>query len=309
MINKTIQATFLLFIILSFPAAAQETTLIENVNLFDSRAGELISGVSVLVEGNRIVRVSTSGIEIDVDYSIDGDGNVLVPGFIDTHTHLSITKGISETQDLNWDYLSHTMAKRSRDTLMRGFTTVRDLGGPVFGLRHAVEEGLVVGPRIFPSGAFITQTAGHGDFRGPVDAHPLWNGYPSNWQNLGYYRLADGVPAVLASVRENLRSGATQIKVMGSGGVGSVYDPIDSIQYTVEEMEAAVQAASDWGTYVASHLHNAASIIRAVNAGVMSVEHGFMIDAQGAKLMADKGAFLSTQFAILDITLEMTFFD
>ncbi len=293
--------------IISCAAFAQENILVHNVDLFDSRSGGLMEDVSVIVEGNRIMQVSRSKPGAEFDVEIDGHGNVLMPGFIDTHVHMSIVGSTHEMSDLNWDYVPHKMAKRSRDMLHRGFTTVRDLGGPVFGLRRAIEEGLVEGPRVFPSGAFVSQTSGHGDFRRPTDANPQLGGAPTYAQHLGYYQLADGVPAVLAAVRENFKNGATQIKVMGSGGVGSVYDPIDSIQYTPDEMKAAVQAASDWGTYVASHLHNAASIVRALEAGVMSVDHGFMMDEIGARLMAKNGAFLSTQFAILDITLEMDF--
>jgi imidazolonepropionase-like amidohydrolase len=301
----------LVFILISgtttMAAEDQERTLIHNLDYFDSRSGELISNANLLIEGNRIAEVSMKKIEGAFEREIDGKGNLLLPGLVDTHVHLSIVGSTSGMSDLNWDYAPHVMAKRSRDMLMRGFTTVRDLGGPVFGLRQAIEEGLIEGPRIFPSGAFITQTSGHGDFRGATDAHTRWGGDPSYAQRLGYYRLADGVPDVLASVRENLHFGATQIKIMGSGGVGSAYDPIDSIQYTPEEIQAAVQAASDWGTYVAAHLHNGPAIVRSVANGVMSVDHGFMLNEEGARLMAEKGAYLSTQFAILDLTLKMEF--
>ena len=293
--------------ILPLVVFAQDKVLVSNIDLFDSRSGTLVADVYVLVEGNRVAGVLQSRPAGAFDREIDGGGNVLLPGLIDTHVHMSITGGTQEMGDLPWDYVPHIMSRRSRDMLLRGFTTVRDLGGPVFGLRRAIEEGLVDGPRVFPSGAFVTQTSGHGDFRRPTDANPQFGGAPTYAQNLGYYQLADGVPAVLAAVRENFKNGATQIKVMGSGGVGSVYDPIDSIQYTPEEMKAAVQAASDWGTYVASHLHNGPSIVRALEAGVMSVDHGFMMNEEGAIMMAKNGAFLSTQFAILDITLEMDF--
>jgi imidazolonepropionase-like amidohydrolase len=294
-------------LILPLSVIAQEAVLISNADLFDSVSGKLVEDVFIRIEGNRIAEVSDSRPGGDFDREIDAGGNVLLPGFIDTHVHMSIIGGTDDLGGLPWDYLPHKMAKRSSDMLLRGFTTVRDLGGPVFGLRRAIEEGLVDGPRIFPSGAFVSQTSGHGDFRSLTDANPQLGGAPSHAQKLGYYQLADGVPAVLTAVRENLKNGATQIKVMGSGGVASAYDPGDSIQYTPDELRAAVQAASDWGTYVASHLHNAPSIIRALEAGVMSVEHGFMMDEQGAKLMVKKGAFLSTQFAILDITLDMDF--
>ena len=186
------------------------------------------------------------------------------------------------------------MGKRAEQTLMWGFTSVRDLGGPVMGLKQNIDDRLIPGPRILPSLAFITQTGGHGDFRAWTDPHPRWFDETANWERLGYYRLADGVPDVLASVRENFARGATQIKVMGSGGVGSEYDPIDSVQYTLEELKAAPQAAEDWGTYVGVHLHNGPAINRALEAGLKSIDHGFSIDVKGMKTLVKKGAFLNT---------------
>ncbi len=288
-------------------AVAVETVVFVNADVFDSRSGDLLQDHSVVVTGNRIESVVQGRPEGQYDRFINVGGRVMLPGFIDTHVHLSVVGSTHTLNDLEWDYLAHKMAERSRAMLLRGFTTVRDLGGPVFGLRRAIEEGIVMGPRIFPSGAFVTQTGGHGDFRHTTDGHPLWHGLPSQAQALGYFRLADGVPAVLASVREKLRKGATQIKIMASGGVGSEYDPIDSVQYTPDEIQAAVQAAADWGTYVAAHLHNAKAIVRSVENGVRSVDHGFMINEDGARLMAEKNAYLSTQYAILDITLELDF--
>ncbi len=300
---------FCVLSVLYFPQAhaGEGQVLITGVNVFNSLEARIEKDVSVVIEGNRIAGVHDQRPEGPFDRVIDGGGHVLIPGLIDTHVHLAITAGISESMDVPWDYLSHTMAKRSRDMLLRGFTSVRDLGGPVFGLKRAVDEGLVDGPRIFPSGAFITQTSGHGDFRRSVDGHPEFGGAATNGQRLGFYRLADGVPQVLASTRENLGKGATQIKIMGSGGVGSMFDPVDSIQYTLDELRAIVQAARDWDTYAAAHLHNAPAIRRAVEAGVMSVDHGFMMDEEGARMMAEKGVFLSTQFAILEIVFDMGF--
>ena len=238
---------------------------------------------------------------------IDGGGRFLLPGLIDTHTHLSIVAGPTEMKDYAWERIGSLMGKRAEATLMWGFTTVRDLGGPVMGLKQNIDEGLLLGPRILPSLAFITQTAGHGDFRAWTDPHPRWFGGSSNWERLGYFRLADGVPDVLASVRENMARGATQIKVMGSGGVGSEYDPIDSVQYTLEEMQAAVKAAADYGTYVGAHLHNGPAINRALDAGFRSIDHGFGIDEKGMKKLVKKGAFLNTHFAWNHLVLKADF--
>ena len=282
---------------------------ITGVDIFDGHTEKLHRNRHVLVEGNLISKISSSEInDLASDaVIINGAGRVMVPGLIDTHSHLSLTGSPGEMRDWSWERIGVLMGKRAETTLMWGFTTVRDLGGPVMGLKQNIDEGLVPGPRIFPSLAFITQTAGHGDFRAWTDPHPRWFDETANWERLGFYRLADGVPDVLASVRENLSRGATQIKLMGSGGVGSEYDPIDSVQYTLEEQQAAVRAAEDWGTYVGAHLHNGPAIIRALQAGLKSIDHGFGIDEEGMKMLVSQGAFLNTHFAWNHMVLEADF--
>ena len=282
---------------------------ITNVDIFDGRSENLHRNRHVLIEGNLVRQISTGEInDVKADaIIINGAGRVMVPGLIDTHSHLSITGSLGEMRDWSWERIGVLMGKRAETTLMWGFTTVRDLGGPVMGLKQNIDEGSVPGPRIFPSLAFITQTGGHGDFRAWTDPHPRWFDETANWERLGFYRLADGVPDVLASVRENLSRGATQIKLMGSGGVGSEYDPIDSVQYTLEEQQAAVRAAQDWGTYVGAHLHNGPAIIRALQAGLKSIDHGFGIDEEGMKMLVSQGAFLNTHFAWNHMVLEADF--
>ncbi|MDE0286863.1 MAG: amidohydrolase family protein, partial [Gammaproteobacteria bacterium] len=282
---------------------------ITDVDIFDGHTEKLHRNRHVLVEGNLISKISSSEInDLASDaVIINGAGRVMVPGLIDTHSHLSLTGSPGEMRDWSWERIGVLMGKRAETTLMWGFTTVRDLGGPVMGLKQNIDEGLVPGPRIFPSLAFITQTGGHGDFRAWTDPHPRWFDETANWERLGFYRLADGVPDVLASVRENLSRGATQIKLMGSGGVGSEYDPIDSVQYTLEEQQAAVRAAEDWGTYVGAHLHNGPAIIRALQAGLKSIDHGFGIDEEGMKMLVSQGAFLNTHFAWNHMVLEADF--
>ena len=179
---------------------------------------------------------------------------------------------------------------------MLGFTTVRDLGGPVFGLKRAIDEGLIPGPRIYPSGAFISQTSGHGDLRNAKETHPYWSDaalHPMDAQ--GWSFVVDGVPEVLKASRENLRKGATQLKVMAGGGIGSDFDPIHSIQFTPDELKAAVQAAADWDTYVTVHIYHAAGIKRALNAGVKCIDHGHLIDEEAMKLLKEKDAWLVPQ--------------
>jgi imidazolonepropionase-like amidohydrolase len=226
---------------------------------------------------------------------IDAGRRVLTPGFIDAHVHLSLVLPPTKVLATDPGYVYAEAVKGAERMLMRGFTTCRDMGGPVFGLKQAIDEGIIPGPRVYPSGAAISQTSGHGDFRSPTEPNKNFGGAASASELRGYSFLADGKPQVLAAVRENLRRGATQIKVMAGGGVASVYDPLDVDQFTAEELKAAVDAAEDWGTYVSVHLYNARGIRRALEAGVKSIEHGHLIDDPTMKLLADKQAFLSTQ--------------
>ena len=290
-------------------AETQARVYIKNVDIFDGRNETLKKNHNILVEGSVIKSISAgdAGAPDSGTAVIDGGGRVMLPGLIDTHGHLSIVETMDKMKDWSWERIGVLMGKRAETTLMWGFTTVRDLGGPVMGLKQNIDDGLVPGPRIFPSLAFITQTGGHGDFRAWTDPHPRWFEETANWERLGFYRLADGVPDVLASVRENLSRGATQIKIMGSGGVGSEYDPIDSVQYTLEEQQAAVRAAADWGTYVGAHLHNGPAIKRALQAGLKSIDHGFGIDEEGMKMLVSQGAFLNTHFAWNHLVLEADF--
>ena len=273
------------------------SVLFQNVRIFDGRVEALREG-SVLVEGSKIARISTSPLQPAPGTKIvEGGGRVMIPGLIDTHVHLAVTVGLELPFTDPW-YLAIREAVEAERTLFRGFTTVRDMGGNVFAAKRAIDEGLVAGPRIYPSGAPLSQTSGHGDFRTSVEAHPRFGGYWPSAYREGNLILADGVPEVLAATREQLRRGASQIKLMAAGGVISPSDPIDAKQYTPEELQAAVQAAGDWNTYVAVHAYNAESIKRALHAGVKSIEHGNLIDEEAMKLVVEKGAVLSPQAAI-----------
>jgi imidazolonepropionase-like amidohydrolase len=179
--------------------------------------------------------------------------------------------------------------------LLRGFTAVRDLGGPVFELKAAIDQGKTPGPRIYPSGAMISQTSGHGDSRLPNERSRRFGGTVSRGELLGAGFIADGRDEVLTATRENLRRGASQIKVMAGGGAASAYDPLDVSQYTLDEMKAAVEAADDWGTYVTVHAYTPKSVRRALEAGVKCIEHGQLLDEATMKLLADKGIWLSLQ--------------
>jgi imidazolonepropionase-like amidohydrolase len=185
-------------------------------------------------------------------------------------------------------------------TLMRGFTTVRDMGGPIFALKRAVDDGIVTGPRIYPSGAMISITGGHGDFRQPTDLPRTIGGMLSRIEQLGGSMIADSPDEVRLRVREQLMLGASQIKLTAGGGVASPHSPLDVVTFTEPELRAAVEAAENWGTYVCTHAYTSPSIQRSIAAGVKCIEHGHLMDDATARLMAEKGVWLSTQ-PFLDI--------
>jgi imidazolonepropionase-like amidohydrolase len=294
---KTIFSTFL-FLIIASTSFAQNNILIKNVNIWDGTSNSLNTNFNVLIEDNLIKEVAKNISEPNGAIVIDGHGNTLIPGLSDAHVHLSATMSDRETRnEAHWMYTSIRTAKAAENFLMLGFTTVRDLGGPVFGVKRAVDEGLVPGPRIYPSGAYISQTSGHGDFRSANEPSVVLSGGQMHTSDaaLGWSFVVDGVPEVLKAARENLRKGATQLKVMAGGGISSDFDPIHSVQFTTEELEAAVQAAADWDTYVAVHIYESKGAIRSLNAGVKCLDHGHLINEETVKLIKEKDAWLVPQ--------------
>jgi imidazolonepropionase-like amidohydrolase len=275
------------------------TTLFQNVRIFDGRSSALSAPSNVLVKGGTIERISVSPIAVDANANvrtIAAGGRVLMPGLIDAHWHAFMTatpQMVLMTADPN--YLQLLAARQAEATLMRGFTTVRDLGGPVFGLKRAIDEGVTIGPRIYPSGAFISQTSGHGDFRFSFEVPRMPGGPLSHSEVEGIAAIADSPDEVRLRAREQLRQGASQIKLMAGGGVASPYNPIESTQYTEPEIRAAVEAADNWGTYVTVHAYTPRAIRQAVAAGVKCIEHGQLIDEPTAKLLADNGIWWSLQ--------------
>jgi len=226
---------------------------------------------------------------------LDGKGRTLMPGLIDAHWHTMLSFWpVSKMVNTDFGHHSIAAAKASRDTLLRGFTTVRDAGGNVFGVKKAIDEGLADGPRIYPAGPYVGQTSGHGDFRGPNDV-PRDPAAPFNYFQGLHSFIADGVPEVLLRTREILRMGASQIKAHAGGGVSSVYDPLDVTEYTFEEAKAVCDVAKTWNTYVMIHVNTDAAIRQWVEAGAMSVEHGMFIEDETAKLMAKKGVWWCMQ--------------
>lgn len=271
--------------------------LFENVRVFDGKSQKLSAPVNVLVRGNQIQEISTHPISVTNQVKvIQGQQKVLMPGLIDAHWHAMLAAlpptamMTAEVADINF-----IAAQEARNTLMRGFTSVRDLGGPVFSLKRAIDKKMVDGPRIWPSGSIISQTGGHADFRMTYEVPSPSNGSLSRGEALGGGIVADGVNEVLKRTREQLMLGASQIKLAAGGGVSSNYDPIDVAQYTEEEFRAAVNAAENWGTYVSVHAYTPKSIQTALKGGVKVIEHGQLLDDATARMMAQKGAWLSSQ--------------
>lgn len=291
----------------ALPALAQpqapQGTLFRNVRVLDVVNGRLGEPTSVLVRGNTIAAIGAVPNPPAGVRTIDGKSRTLMPGLIDVHVHL--TFGALLLTDLynpntTPEQLGAASGKSARDMLLRGFTSVRDMGGPIFPLKRAIDSGKAQGPRIWASGATISQTSGHGDFRTPDERARRFFGKPSRAEQEGATFIADGRDDVLTATRENLRMGASQIKIMGGGGTSSAYDPIDVTQYTLDEMKAAVEAAADWNTYVAVHAYTPRAVRRAIEAGVKCIEHGQLLDEPTVKLMAQKGVWLSAQNLIPD---------
>jgi len=276
----------------------------ENVNIFDGKTEQLILNQNVLIDGNKIISISSDPIpKTSLITTIDGKGKTLIPGLIDVHVHMifsSMTMNELMSPNLNQEMIMEKASFQAERMLMRGFTAVRDVGGPSFALKLGIDKGLINGPRIWPSGATISQTAGHGDLRAPNEKSRRFFGKPSRAEVFGATFIADGRDEVLTATRENLRFGASQIKLMAGGGTSSVYDPVDVTQYTFDEMRAAVEAAEDWGTYVTVHAYTPRAIKRAIEAGVKCIEHGQLLDKATLELMKNKGVWLSSQMLVAD---------
>jgi len=277
-------------------AKGSKFILITNARIFDGENEKLTEGMDVLVEGNKITKIAQNITAPAGATVIDAKGKTLMPGLIDAHWHSMFNFWpVSKVLSSDFGLLSIAAAKSANEVLLRGFTTVRDVGGNCFPISKAIDSGLIYGPRVYPSGGYISQTSGHGDFRGPLEV-PENPGTPLDYfQRVGHTLIADGVPEVIKRTREVLRMGATQIKAMAGGGVTSLYDPLDVTEYTFEEMKAICDVAKTWNTYVAIHANTDAAIREWVKAGAMSVEHGFFIEEETAKLMAEKGVWWSMQ--------------
>lgn len=273
--------------------------LFENVRIFDGKSDTLSGPMNVLIRGNTIDVISKDPIAVDGSPSaqiIAGGGRTLMPGLIDAHWHAMLvrpTPAMLLTDDVG--YLNLVAGAEATDTLMRGFTTVRDVGGPSFGLKRAIDERIIAGPRIYPSGAIITVTSGHGDFRNANELPRVVGAPLSRQERTGASMVADSPDEVRVRVREQLLQGASHIKLTAGGGVASPNSPLDASTFTEAELRAAVEAAENWGTYVTVHAYTPVSIRRAIAAGVKCIEHGHLMDEPTARLIAEQGIWLSIQ--------------
>jgi imidazolonepropionase-like amidohydrolase len=265
--------------------------LFRNLNLLDPRWTEARGGYEVLVEGEHIKEVSAKPIKSSGAQVVDCGKRTLMPGLIDCHVHVFLSEvNIRNLESVPLTLLTARAADLMKGMINRGFTTVRDTGGADWGIKTAVEAGLIPGPRLFISGRAIGPTGGHSDSRRRTD-----QGMPScGCCNAMVYSMAiaDGADEVRKAVREQMRQGADQVKIMCSGGVASPYDPLDSLQFSEAEIAAATDEAKNFGRYVLAHAYTPEAITRAVTNGVRTIEHGNLIDAKSARLLASKGGFM-----------------
>ncbi len=267
-----------------------EQILFRNLKLLDPRFDEVRGGYEVLVEGDKFRDVSNKPIKADDATVIDCGGRVLMPGLIDCHVHCMHTEVyIRRLEDLPLTLNTARAAVRVREMLDRGFTTVRDAGGTDWGFKAAIDQGYIVGPRLFIAGRSLGPTGGHNDNR--ARTAPQAPCFCCNAM-VHLRQQVDGVDEMRRAVREQMRLGADAIKIMVSGGVASPYDPLDSLQFSVPEIQAAVEEAHAFGRYVSAHAYAPEAIERAVGNGVRTIEHGNLIDDERARLMADKGAYV-----------------
>ena len=263
---------------------------LKNLSLLDPRFDETRPGYEILIEGARFKEVSDKPIKAQAAEIIDCGGRVVLPGLIDSHVHCMHTEVyIRRLEDIPLTLNTARSARRVREMLDRGFTTVRDTGGTDWGFKAALDQGYFVGPRLFIAGRSLGPTGGHSDSRARTQGPP-----PCFCCNAMVHlrEVVDGVDEMRRAVREQMRLGADHIKIMASGGVASPWDPLDSLQFSIGEIQAAVEEAHAFGRYVLAHAYTPEAITRSVANGVRTIEHGNLIDDAAAKLMAEKGALM-----------------
>lgn len=270
---------------------APAQVLFTNVQIFDGVSEDRMAG-NVLVEGKLIKQVSEEAINAPGATVIDGAGRTLMPGLIENHAHLMLMGPTLPAMEgmTTWEDFAIHGTKMAEMYLLQGFTTLRDAGGANAGLQRAINAGTIIGPRVYPSAALLGGRGGHADFAN----YTALMGDPTNFSRLNMAQEVDGVDEMLKAARNNFRMGASQLKVMQSGGVVSAFDPWQMEGRTVAEIEAAVEIAEQYGSYAMAHSYKKESILRALDAGVKSIEHGFGFDCEIAKVMKKKGAYITT---------------
>jgi len=267
--------------------------LITNVSVWDGTSDKAVQGMDVLVQGNLIRQI---GRDLEVDDParvIDGGGRTLTPGFIDAHTHIALVAPFDQLEnEYTGVYVGAAGGQMAENMLMRGFTTVRDAGGASIGIQRAIDDGWFPGPRIFSSGAFITQTSGHLDMRDRTNPHHNVGGSHSHAQAIGHFVAIDGEDEMLGAARQQFRDGATQLKLATNGGISATYSPLDIDQFTDAELGAAAQVADSFGSYFMVHAYYDNAVSRAIDFGAKSVEHGHLMTEPVVKKMADQGVYL-----------------
>ena len=293
----------LLFVLIPGFAVAQDEparTLFTDVNVFDGMNETLAMNTNVLVENNLIKAVGAD-LQIDGATIIDGGGRTLMPGIMDMHVHMSLYRAVGAMRDeLTELEVGALGASRMENLLMSGFTTVRDTCGAATHLQRVMDKwGALKGPRIISAEACITQTGGHGDFRERADKNPNMYSGATHWMESSVAYIADGPTEIRRAVRENMRNGASFIKIMSTGGISSQFDPLHQVAYTAEEIQAAVAAAESYGTYVTVHGIAPEGTMNAINNGAHMVEHGAGLDEDTIKLMKKKGVWLVPSLFVL----------
>ena len=267
--------------------------LIKNCRVFDGCNEALKEQAYIVIEDNLVLEIGTGVVsEERFERVMDAGNRVVIPGLIDSHVHLALTGGGDEMEPLRADETAVRAAKNAEECLMRGFTTVRDAGGMIYGVKACIDNGYTIGPRIFPSHSGIGQTCGHCDNRPGAASQRTVEGYMSPVMNNGVWVLADSPDEVRRAVRDQLFLGASQIKLFLGGGIASKFDHLYTVQMTPEEIGAAVQAARDYGTYVMAHLYTNESMQRAIRAGVMSLEHTQLMNEETARMIQDNGVWV-----------------
>lgn len=273
-----------------------KATLFINANIVDTRNAKVVTNQKVRVQEGRIVAVSDSGLGGKDDQVVDVKGHFLMPGLVDSHVHVTaITPNFALLETLSPFYVGAKSSELLKDMLMRGFTTVRDAGGADYGLAKAVEEKSLIGPRIMYAGNALSQTGGHADMRGPGQ-----NTFEGCFCCAGLGRVCDGVSEVRRAARDEIRKGATQIKIMASGGVASPTDRIDSTQFSLEEIDAIVEEATAANIYTMAHAYTARAINRLIPRGVKTIEHGNLMDEESCRLFLEHDAYLTPTLSTYD---------